>query len=160
MRFFLLDKVRELHPGKDAIGVKCWSLDNEIFEDHFPGFPTTPGVLLTESMAQLAGLLIEKSYYKDYTDASKVYPVLSIIRKAKFRHFVSPGDQCIIKAKMISIDRGRGNVEVQTLVDDKIVCDASLSFIIAMQADMDPNPYLSKRQQYVDSIMPKDWKSE
>ena len=53
MRFLLIDKIKELNPGVSAIGVKCWSIDNEIFQDHFPGFPTTPGVLLTESMAQL-----------------------------------------------------------------------------------------------------------
>ena len=34
MRFFLIDKIKELIPGETAIGVKCWSLDNQIFEDH------------------------------------------------------------------------------------------------------------------------------
>ena len=89
MRFFLIDRITEINPGSTAKGLKAWSLDNEIFQDHFPGFPTVPGVLLTESMAQLSGILIEKSYYQEYGDKNPVYPVLSIIQKAKFRSFVS-----------------------------------------------------------------------
>ena len=86
MRFFLIDKVKEIKHGKSAIGVKCWSLDNEIFQDHFPGFPVVPGIMLTESMAQLSGILLEESYYEQYPQTSKVYPVLSIIQKAKFNN--------------------------------------------------------------------------
>jgi len=155
MRFYLIDRIREMIPGESAVGVKCWSMDNEIFQDHFPGLPTTPGVLLTESMAQLSGVLIKKSYYKEYGDDIKVYPVLSIIQKAKFRSFVRPGDQCIIKAKLISIDRGRGNAKVETFVDDELVCEATLSFIIGLEVDMENNPQIDKLEDYHDSISPK-----
>lgn len=155
MRFFLIDRIREMVPGDRAIGVKCWSMDNEIFQDHFPGLPTTPGVLLTESMAQLSGVLIKKSYYKEYGNATKVYPVLSIIQKAKFRSFVRPGDQCVIKAQLISIDRGRGNTKVETFVEDELVCEATLSFIIGMEMDMKNNPQIDIIETYFDSISPK-----
>jgi 3-hydroxyacyl-[acyl-carrier-protein] dehydratase len=160
MRFLLIDKIRTIVPGENATGVKCWSLDNEIFQDHFPGFPTVPGVLLTESMAQLAGILVEHSYYKEYTKANKVYPLLSIILKAKFRSFVKPGDQCIIKAELVTVDHGRANVKVTTFVDDEIKAEATLSFIIAMESDMGVNPFLHKREEYLFNIMPNDWKHE
>jgi 3-hydroxyacyl-[acyl-carrier-protein] dehydratase len=155
MRFFLIDRIREMIPGESAVGGKCWSMDNEIFQDHFPGLPTAPGVLLTESMAQLAGVLIKKSYYKEYGDGIKVYPVLSIIQKAKFRFFVRPGDQCIIKAKLISIDRGRGNAKVESFVDDKLVCETTLSFVIGLEMDMENNPEIEKIEAYHESISPK-----
>jgi 3-hydroxyacyl-[acyl-carrier-protein] dehydratase len=155
MRFFLIDRIREMIPGEKAVGVKCWSMDNEIFQDHFPGLPTTPGVLLTESMAQLSGVLIKKSYYKEYGTATNVYPVLSIIQKAKFRSFVRPGDQCIINAQLISIDRGRANTKAQTFVNDELVCEATLSFVIGMEIDMENIPQLSKIEAYHDSISPK-----
>jgi 3-hydroxyacyl-[acyl-carrier-protein] dehydratase len=160
MRFFLVDKIKELIPGKTAVGVKCWRWDNEIFQDHFPGFPTTPGVLLTESMAQLAGILIEKSYVKEFNMDEKVYPILSIIQKAKFRTFVSPGDQCILEAEMKSVDRGRATAFVTTKVDGKLVCEATLSFMVSHEKDLKDNPYIHKREQYVHSIMPADWKDE
>lgn len=154
MRFFLVDRITEIIPGKSASGIKCWSLDNEIFQDHFPGLPSTPGVLLTESMAQLSGALIKESYYELFGKQNPVYPILSIIQKAKFRTFVKPGDQCILISELISIDRGRANVNVKTLVDDELVCDATLSFIIGLQSDLGNNPYIEKMNQYFHSIMP------
>ena len=155
MRFFLIDKVKEIKHGKSAIGVKCWSLDNEIFQDHFPGFPVVPGIMLTESMAQLSGILLEESYYEQYPQTSKVYPVLSIIQKAKFKTFVQPGDQCIIHSEIISLDNNRGNVEVKTLADDEIVCTATLSFMIGLQSDMKDNPHIGRMDEYFHNIMPK-----
>lgn len=157
MRFFLVDKVTDLIPGESARGVKCWSLDNMIFQDHFPGFPTTPGVLLTESMAQLAGILIEWSYYEKY-GGNKVYPILSIIQKAKFRSFVQPGDQCILEAELLSIDIGRGTAKVKTFVNDELRSEATLSFLVGAEGDMAPNPFLAKRQMYYHSILPEKFR--
>ncbi|MFT4602297.1 MAG: 3-hydroxyacyl-[acyl-carrier-protein] dehydratase [Arenicella sp.] len=155
MRFFLIDKIREINLGKSAIGVKCWSLDNPIFQDHFPGFPVVPGIMLTESMAQLSGRLLEESYYAQYPQATKVYPVLSIIQKAKFKIFVQPGDQCIVHSEIISIDNNRGNVNVKTMVDDEVVCTATLSFMIGLKSDMEENPYITQMDEYYHNIMPK-----
>lgn len=140
---------------KSARAIKCWSLDNEIFKDHFPGFPTVPGVLLTESMAQLSGLLIRKSFAELYATQKPVYPVLSIIQKAKFRSFVRPGDQCVVEARLLSIDRMRANVEVRTLVSENLVCDAKLSFVIGDDKAVDHNPYLAQMEEYYYMILSK-----
>jgi len=148
MRFLLIDKVKELIPGKSATGIKCWSIDNPIFQDHFPGFPVVPGVLLTESMAQLAGRLLEESYYAAFPSTTKAYPVLSIIQKAKFKNFVCPGDQCIVMCEIISIDHTRGSVNAKTFVDGAEVCTATLSFLIGSESDMKTNPYFHKMDEY------------
>jgi 3-hydroxymyristoyl/3-hydroxydecanoyl-(acyl carrier protein) dehydratase len=155
MRFFLIDKVKEIIPQQKARGFKCWSLDNEIFQDHFPGHPTVPGVLLTESMAQLSGILIEESYKHEFKNAEKVYPVLSIIQKAKFRDFVEPGDQCLIDTELLSLDKDRATCKIKTFVDEKLMCEATISFFIIQQKEMNDNPYLKKREEYIYSIMPK-----
>ena len=83
MNFYLIDKVKEIKIGKSASGIKCWSLDNQIFDAHFPGFPTVPGVLLTESMAQLSGVLIEQSYYRDYKNKRKCVSYIKYYSKSK-----------------------------------------------------------------------------
>jgi 3-hydroxyacyl-[acyl-carrier-protein] dehydratase len=158
MRFYLIDRVLEMDLGKSAVGIKCWSLDNEIFRDHFPGQPTVPGVLLTESMAQLGGVLLKYSYYEQFGKETKVYPVLSIIQKAKFRTFVKPGDQCLIKAEITVLDRGRANVKAYTYVQDEMVCEATLSFAIGTSSDLGNNPYIDKMEEYHFNILPKNMK--
>ena len=55
MRFVLLDRVISLEPGRSIHAVKTMPEDEELFLDHFPGFPVVPGVLLVEMMAQAAG---------------------------------------------------------------------------------------------------------
>src|ERR1044072_2418920 len=117
MRFYLVDKVLELEPGKSVKGVKCWSMSDEIFNEHFPGFPVVPGVLLVESIAQLLGVLIDASFKNVYPDKKEVYVILSMIHKAKFREVVVPGDKCELKGKLSTIDYNRATGSGEIFVD-------------------------------------------
>jgi 3-hydroxyacyl-[acyl-carrier-protein] dehydratase len=155
MRFYLLDRVSELIPGKSIEGIKCWSMSEEIFNEHFPGFPVVPGVLLTETMAQLLGLLIEKSHETEYQNKAGVYVILSIIHKAKFRNFVIPGDQCIVKGELKSIDLNRASGHAKTFVDGNCVADAELSFLIIPKDAAPENKYAHRREEYRDILLSK-----
>jgi len=152
MRFYLLDRITKLETGKNIEGIKCWTLSDEIFNEHFPGFPIVPGVLLTESMAQLLGYLIEKSYEVEYKNKDGVFVLLSIIQKAKFRNFVIPGDKCIIKAELKTLDINRANGHVKTYVDSICVAEADLSFIVLPKELAPKNKYNERREEYTDIL--------
>jgi len=48
------------------------------------------------------------------------------IDKARFKQPVEPGDQVILKVKLIKRKRSMWKFEAQALVDDKVVCSADL----------------------------------
>jgi 3-hydroxyacyl-[acyl-carrier-protein] dehydratase len=149
MRFYLVDRIEALEIGKSIKGVKCWTLSDEIFNEHFPGFPVVPGVLLIESMAQLLGILIEKSFGEEFPEAGIGYPVLSVVHKVKFRTFVVPGDKCNLTGSLKSLDTNRGTGSATVMVDGQLMAEADLSFIILHKNDMPPNEYLQRRQEYL-----------
>lgn len=74
----------------DYHGIARWSLDNPIIQGHFPGMPIVPGVMLIESMAQLAGagLLRGDPYVK--TLPSDSVGVLAGVRNCWFKSPVLP----------------------------------------------------------------------
>src|SRR4051794_22090121 len=61
VRYLLLDLITELSPPERATAVKCVSLADDLFVDHFPGHPVMPGALMIEALAQLGGVLVEET---------------------------------------------------------------------------------------------------
>ncbi len=102
--FLMIDRVVELVSGRSAIGIKNVSVNESFFQGHFPGHPVMPGVLIIESMAQTAAVLVVETLGPEA--AGKVVYFMTI-EHAKFRRPVHPGDQLRIH---VVKDRHRGNV--------------------------------------------------
>ena len=86
--FRFVDRVLEIVPGDRVVGLKNVTANDPYLQDHFPGNPLMPGVLLVESMAQTAGLLLPEGSSA----------VLAQIKEARFHSPVIPGDQIRIEA--------------------------------------------------------------
>lgn len=54
--FIFIDAVIEAQPGVKAVCAKTFKADEPFFRGHFPGDPIVPGVILTEALAQTAGI--------------------------------------------------------------------------------------------------------
>lgn len=50
--FLLLDSVEEVIPGERVVAKKNVTVNEQVFQGHFPGNPVLPGVLIIESLAQ------------------------------------------------------------------------------------------------------------
>src|SRR5436190_20375893 len=54
----LVDAVLEHEPGRRVVAVKNVTVNEEFFQGHFPGAPLMPGVLMIETLAQVATILL------------------------------------------------------------------------------------------------------
>ena len=54
--FVFVDDVTEIVPGESARGLKTFAPEEAFFRGHFPDDPLVPGVILTEALAQIAGI--------------------------------------------------------------------------------------------------------
>ena len=54
----LVDAVAEHEPGRRVVAYKNVTVSEEFFQGHFPGAPLMPGVLMIETLAQVATILL------------------------------------------------------------------------------------------------------
>ncbi|MEM8960945.1 MAG: hypothetical protein AAGD38_05665 [Acidobacteriota bacterium] len=98
MQWKLLQSVTHLEPARSIRGTARTDYPSTLFADHFPSFPVTPGVLLLEICAQLGGLLVQATVLD--TEDRWVFPVLAMVRHAKFIQFVGPEVEVEIEASL------------------------------------------------------------
>ena len=129
--FLLIDRVVDLVHNRSAIGIKNVSVNELFFAGHFPDHPVMPGVLIIESMAQTAAVLVVETLGPDA--AGKLVYFMSI-EGAKFRRPVVPGDQLRIH---VTKERNRGNVwkfNAVARVDGVSVAEATYAAMIMDRA--------------------------
>jgi len=125
--FLLVDRIVELEPEKRIVGLKNVTINEPFFQGHFPGAPVMPGVLIIESMAQVAGVMI----YRDLPDKEKKLIYFTGIEDAKFRRPVLPGDQLRIEMELLNRRSNFGKMQGRATVDGKLVAEAVVLFAIA-----------------------------
>jgi beta-hydroxyacyl-ACP dehydratase FabZ len=124
--FLLVDRIVALDPQKRITGLKNVTVNEPFFQGHFPGAPVMPGVLIIESMAQVAGVLI----YRDLPEKEKKLIYFTGIENAKFRRPVTPGDQLLIEMKLLVRRANFGKMAGTATVDGKLAAEAVVVFAI------------------------------
>jgi 3-hydroxyacyl-[acyl-carrier-protein] dehydratase len=125
--FLLIDRVVDMIKDVSAIGIKNVSVNESFFQGHFPGHPVMPGVLIIESMAQTAAVLVVETLGPDAR--GRVVYFMSV-EGAKFRRPVVPGDQIHVH---VVKQRNRGNVwkfHAVARVDGASVAEATFAAMI------------------------------
>ncbi len=123
----MIDKMVDMIRNESATGVKNVTMNEQFFQGHFPGHPVMPGVLIIESMAQTAAVLVVETM-GERAMGKLVY--FMTIDAAKFRRPVLPGDQLRVHVSKV---RSRNNVwkfAGVARVDGMAVAEATFSAMI------------------------------
>ena len=95
--FLMIDKVIEIVPDVRAVGVKNVTINEPFFQGHFPGHPVMPGVLVIESMAQTAAVMVMETMQRTADTGVVVY--FMSVDDARFRKPIVPGDTIHVRVE-------------------------------------------------------------
>lgn len=98
----LVDRILDFEPRQWIRGLKNLTMNEQVFQGHFPNRPVFPGVLIVEALAQTGGCLM----MQEFEDRQRKVIYFMGIDAVKFRKPVLPGDQLIMEVKVISL-RGK-----------------------------------------------------
>jgi len=131
----LVDAITEYDAGRRLVAFKNVTVNEEFFQGHFPGAPLMPGVLMLESLSQVAAILLLQR--QDGPLNARVY--LRGINDAKFRKQVVPGDRLRLE---ILLGKRRGSLvraQATAYLEDQVVAECELLLgLIPDATEIDP----------------------
>lgn len=125
--FLMIDKVVDVVADERAVGIKNVTINEYYFQGHFPARAVMPGVLIIETMAQTAAVLVVHTLGPE-AEGKLVY--FMSVENARFRRPVFPGDRLAVH---VLKQRSRGNVwkfEGQAKVGDALMAEAVFAAMI------------------------------
>ena len=136
MKFALVDQLLAITPGKSITMAKNVSMAEEYLQDHFPGFPVLPGVMMLEAAIQTSAWLVRATLGYDYS-----LIVLKEARGVRYGNFVAPGNTLMMQADAVKIEATRSDFKIKgTLgtVDGPTAIQARIELVHLKLVDTDP----------------------
>jgi UDP-N-acetylglucosamine acyltransferase len=123
-----IDDVIEFDPGRRIVAVKNVTVNEDFFQGHFPGSPLMPGVLMIETLAQAATLLLLQP-----GEGPAVRARLRGVENAKFRRQVVPGDRLTLEVTLGRRRAAIARAHASASVEGQVVAEAEL--VMTLSAD-------------------------
>ena len=120
--FLMIDRVLEVREGEFCKAVKNVTINEPIFQGHFPEMAVFPGVLQLEAMAQTSAFIIDSVMQEDH----RLMAFYAGVNNAKFRKQVVPGDQLVIESTLANRKKNFWVFNAKALVEGKVVAQAEV----------------------------------
>ncbi len=121
----LVDRIVD-YDDESLTALKTVTINEPVFQGHFPHYPVFPGVLILESMVQASAIMASLSLGAKASD-NRVY-LFAGIDNARFKKQVIPGDCIEIKTRTVRRIRNIWKTAADARVDGAVVCTAELLF--------------------------------
>jgi UDP-N-acetylglucosamine acyltransferase len=125
----LVDAIAEHDPGRRLVAHKNVTINEDFFQGHFPGVPLMPGVLMLETLTQVAALLLLERDGPNRMSRVSLHGVDG----AKFRRQVVPGDRLRLEVTLTKARSSLAKARGVAFVGDQIVAEADL--LLALMPD-------------------------
>ena len=123
--FLLIDRVTNLVSGESIKGYKNVTMNEDMFNGHFPNQPIMPGVLIIEAAAQLSGILAFETQGTRPSDGENY--LFGGVEKARFKRPVVPGDRLDLKSVIIAQRSKMMKFEIEAHVSEETACSAKIT---------------------------------
>ena len=113
--------------GIRVVGLKQVTATEPHFTGHFPGLPIMPGVIIVETMAQVASFSMYPSMRKWVGDPNHGFQCFLVgVDEARFRVPVTPGDTLRVETEVVSCRSNLWTFECKATVEGKLVAEARI----------------------------------
>ncbi len=120
--FLFVRQILRCDPGQLAECSALFASDDPMLAGHFPGNPLVPGVILTEALAQTAGIAAASGF----PDKSQPLFLLSAIRGMKFFAAVRPEEEITLRAEKLAQVGELWQFRVEACVRGNLVAEGQL----------------------------------
>ena len=129
--FLMVDRIIAIDGDNSAVGIKNISVNEPIFQGHFPGNPVFPGVLIIEGMAQTAGAI---AIAADQTKGRHIVYMVTV-DKCKFRKPARPGDVIEYHIRKIRRRSAMGWYEARAMVGTTLIAEAEVGAMVMVEGE-------------------------
>ena len=125
--FLFVDEVVEIIENKKIIAKRTFKDTQDFFQGHFPDYPLVPGVIITESLAQAGGILVNYSFKSEIENEGFSNAFLMSLNKCKFRKPVLPNEELTLEVELVNKRKRILFFKGTAFVEGKKVAEAEIS---------------------------------
>jgi 3-hydroxyacyl-[acyl-carrier-protein] dehydratase len=132
--FVFVREVISCEPGHSVEARTSFGKEDPMFAGHFPDNPLVPGVIITEALAQAAGIAAASGY----SETARPMFLLSAIRTMKFFKAVRPEEQIDLHAEKLGEVERMLQFKVAARVKGVLVAEGQLVLSVAPSFAREP----------------------
>jgi len=128
--FLFVDSIEKVDDNS-ITGIYTFKNDEYFYQGHFENFPVTPGVILTETMAQIGVVCLGIYLSKEIISDNNSLKIAMTSTQVDFLHPVFPGEKVTVISEKVYFRFGKLKCNVHMLnAKGAVVCKGLISGMI------------------------------